>query len=909
MAEAVVCFVAEGLEEFVSRNGEYLSEIRDQVQLALTELQLMRSFAKFVDRRQGDDVEARSWVSRIRDAAYDLEVIVETYSLKVVLRRKGVSQTAMKRYACMFIDRSRVRKIESKICDITNTISELRLSLQTNRIEVLIPNYLPPRDTEHHPHPIVGLEAKVEELVMHLVENEDPVIAIWGMGGTGKTTLAKEVYHHNAVRRHFDCFAWMCISEEFEVRRVLEEILVQFISPTNEHREEIASMDDDEIAGILFRLQGEKRCLVVIDDIWTNQAWSLLRLAFPPYDATGSKILLTTRNEEVAIYAARYGFIWHCNPLNWDESWELFENIAFSGRNDRGPEIFERMKELGVRMIRHCEGLPVAIVTLAGLLARKKTLDEWNRVYENIHRNYIEGYTSVHWMLAMSYDDLPYYLKPCFLYLGQFPEDFEIPAKELTQLWIAEGFISLAQQKQRLLATVEDVAYNCLSELVERRIVQVGKRGSVRKIKTCRMHDIMRELCLSKAREEDFLKIVNFSNIGHEPTGKVRRLALYFDGNDVELVSSRYESHDHVRSLLFFGPKNWIPKSTTYILSTFKDLKFLRVLKVEYMVREVRLPTEIGNMLCLKFLSLRKSNIIWLPPSLGNLICLQTLNLDFCHSNDRTPIIPNVIWKMEQLRHLYLPYYSSSSVLRLSNLCNLQTLSCVSSDFCDMSDLTKLTNLRKLGIRLSRPVQNLEELLRSASSTLNRIQSLFVKNDVGVNIQEEVMQIVLSCCRIYKLKLYGPIKELSTDPQHYPNLTKLSLCECHLEDDQMAILERLPNLRILSLQSLSFQESTKTLVCSSGGFLRLETLSLEDLETLEEWRIEEGAMPSLLQLGIHCCYILKTVPHGLIYITSLRDFTIGRMPRTFYSRLQEGGEDFYIVRRVPCLVLGDVHEE
>ncbi|BBN67406.1 Disease resistance protein CC-NBS-LRR class family [Prunus dulcis] len=390
------------------------------------------------------------------------------------------------------------------------------------------------------------------------------------------------------------------------------------------------------------------------------------------------------------------------------------------------PEIFEKMKELGVRMIRHCK--------------------------------------------------------------GQFPEDLEIPAKELTQLWIAEGFISLAQQKQRLLATVEDVAYNCLSELVERRIVQVGKRGSVRKIKTCRMHDIMRDLCLWKAEKEDFLEIVSFSNIGHKPTGKVRRLALYFDGNDVELVSSRYESHD-----------------------------------------------------------------------------------------------------------------ISSSVLRLSNLCNLQTLSCVSSDFCDMSDLTKLTNLRKLGIRLSRPVQNLEELLRSASSTLNRIQSLFVKNDVGVNIQEEVMQIVLSCCRIYKLKLYGPIKELSTDPQHYPNLTKLSLCECHLEDDQMAILERLPNLRILSLQSLSFQESTKTLVCSSGGFLRLETLSLEDLKTLEEWRIEEGAMPSLLQLGIRCCYRLKTVPHGLIYITSLRDFTIGRMPRTFYSRLQEGGEDFHIVRRVPCL--------
>lgn len=333
MAEAVVCFVAEGLEEFVSRNGEYLSEIRDQVQLALTELQLMRSFAKFVDRRQGHNEEARSWVARIRDAAYDLEVIVETYSLKVVLRRKGVSQSAMKRYACMFIDRIRVRKIESKICEITNTISELRLSLQNNRSEVPIPNYLPPRDTEHYPRPFGGSkEAKVEELVIHLLGNENRVISIWGMGGAGKTTLAKKAYLHKAVRSHFDCFAWVCISQNFEARRVWEEILVQFISPTNEQREELASMWDDEIAKKLLLLQREKRCLVVMDDIWS---WHNLQVAFPTYEATGSKILLTTRNRDVA-YADGNGFIFKCAGLNENESWELFEDIAFSGRNDRG---------------------------------------------------------------------------------------------------------------------------------------------------------------------------------------------------------------------------------------------------------------------------------------------------------------------------------------------------------------------------------------------------------------------------------------------------------------------------------------------------------------------------------------------------------------------------------------------
>lgn len=139
---------------------------------------------------------------------------------------------------------------------------------------------------------------------------------------------------------------------------------------------------------------------------------------------------------------------------------------------------------------------------------------------------------------SMSYDDLPYHLKPCFLYLGNFSKDFDIIVKRLIQLWISEGFISSAQFNKDSVDTMEDVAYAYLNELVERCVVQVGAQRSVRNIKTCRIHDLMRDLCFLKA-EENFLQVVKFSD-KNQVIGKVRRLTIYLDKED-KFVSSKDE--------------------------------------------------------------------------------------------------------------------------------------------------------------------------------------------------------------------------------------------------------------------------------------------------------------------------------------------------------------------------------
>ncbi|ONI29854.1 hypothetical protein PRUPE_1G217800 [Prunus persica] len=935
MTEAIVSFVIERLGEFIIQDAKFLFGVSDKVEFAQTELQLMQGFLKDADLRQRDDETVRVWVAQIRKAAYDLEDVIEIFILRVATKKRGMKHV-LKRFGCVLKEGVDLHKIGSQIENVTTQLSNLRSSLQTYNIKEirnsrgatsLYERQQQVRRTYSHiiERDVVGLENSAEELVKHLVKKEfsHRIVSIWGMGGLGKTTLAKQIYRHNEVRRHFGCFVWICISQQFQVRSVWEEILIKLISATTAQREEFAKLRDDEIAKKIYLLQQKSRCLVVLDDIWSIEAWESLKAAFPLYDAeTESRILLTTRNKDVALHSN--GFIHQPRPLNDDESWELFEKIAVFGREGITFEVSTKMKELGKKMLQHCVGLPLAVIVLAGLLARKDTINEWETVLKNVYayirrgKDHEHEVTGTSWVLSLSYDNLPYYLKPCFLYLGHFPEDFEISVKRLTQLWMAEGLISLVQQRQGSMETMEEIAFSYLNELVERCMVQIGERGSIRKIKSCQLHDLMRDLCLLKAEEENFLQTVNLSHRETmyalpSPTvteatlkGKVRRLAIYVDDNVDKLFPSRYERDNRLRSLLYFGPRYWMPSNNKLVSPLFKDFKLLRVLKVEGIELLVKLPSEIGNMVHLRFLSLRHSFIKWLPSSLGNLICMQTLDLRINGTN----VVPDVFWMMEQLRHLYLPFYYTArgKKLRLSTLHDLQTLHHVSSLCCDLNDLTQLTSLRKLVIRVTSPLKNLEETLKSISSTLDRIQSLYVLNLREIHSGTEVAQIVLSCRHIYKLHLNGRTVELP-DLQHFPNLTKLTLCRCDLKANQMAVLEKQPNLKTLRLMEQTFEDGLDTLVFSKGSFLQLESLFLICIYELRDFTVEEGAMPSLRRLCMKRCSGLTTLPDGLRHITTLWELSFTEMSRTLHSRLQVGGDDFYKIQHVPSIVFANMRED
>ncbi|CAL5378271.1 unnamed protein product [Camellia sinensis] len=671
---------------------------------------------------------------------------------------------------------------------------------------------------------------------------------------------------------------------------------------------------------------------------------------FPNTTQVGSKILLTTRNENVAKHVDPQCVLHKLRPLKEEESWKLFEKKIFLRRNE-GFTLNTEMIELGQAMVKHCGGVPLAIVVLGGLLATKCTLNDWKEVNENISYDLGKGKgragVPVTEILALSYQDLPYHLKACFLYLSHLPEDHDIRAKKLIQMWMAEGIVSpssIPTQVEVKAKTMLDVGMSYLGELVQRCMVQVELTSFRKRIKLCRLHDLMRDLCLLKAKEENFLEIVRIKAFGHQlawadsappssssPLTTIRRLAVYYlndcDANSIEsenvipLSGHEMKNHNHIRSCQFYSFGHELESSGWQKLKLLlKGLTLLTVLDLERIIipgGRMKFPRAIGKLIYLRYFSIRHSKIGSLPSSIGNLGFLQTLDL-----RGRWSLrIPNVLWRLKNLRHLYLPHtLSCIGKLRLDGLSKLETLENFDARKCDVRCLSKLTNLRKFSGQVAPKdlVVMLKSPILNNSNRLLQYSSFGIRGDFRTEEEKSLVRQLLGCHHLRQLSLRESLNKLPD--QFPPNLTQLALGDTKLEEDPMPTLGKLPNLRTLYLYDDAY--IGKEMVCSSGpssisgggggggyggfdggGFPKLINLCLWSLRNLEEWRVEQGAMPCLFHLEIGFCQKLKETPDGLSFITTLRELDIKYASEALQQRVREGGEDFYKVKHVPSILL------
>nr|AHG28979.1 NBS-LRR protein [Cicer arietinum] len=566
MAKSIVDFTVQKISDLLIEEAVFLYGVRDKVKQLRTELRRMESYLQDADRKQDEDESLRNWISEIREAAYDSDDVIEAYALKGASRRMNMTSSLYSIKRCILIIKRliEIHQVGSQVDEISSRITSLTRCLETFGIKSErgeASNSLHGRQKalrRSYSHvieeDIIGVEDDVKILEsclinpvhvcepVHSPPSTEPekrvrltsnsaspntnqgykVVAIWGMGGLGKTTLAKKVYHSTKVRHNFESLAWAYISQHCQARDVWEGILLKLTSPCKELREELVTMRDEEVAKMLYEVQVEKKCLVVLDDIWSVGTWNNLSPAFPTgrsLSVVGSKILLTTRNIDVALYMDPTCYLHELRCLDEDDSWELFQKKAFPKHNDYADSrVSTEMEKLGREMVGRCGGLPLAIIVLGGLLASKPTVYEWDTVRQNIN-SYLrkakgkEQLLGVPEVLSFSYYELPYQLKPCFLHLAHFPENLEIQTKKLIRIWVAEGIISLVQNEGEGEEALEDVAQRYLTELVERCMIQVVEKSSTGRIRTVQMHNLMRDLCVSKAYQENFLEMINSWNV------------------------------------------------------------------------------------------------------------------------------------------------------------------------------------------------------------------------------------------------------------------------------------------------------------------------------------------------------------------------------------------------------------
>ena len=269
------------------------------------------------------------------------------------------------------------------------------------------------------------------------------------------------------------------------------------------------------------------------------------------------------------------------------------------------------LKELGEEMVDKCNGLPLAIIVLGGLLSKNMSHIEWKMVHDNISAYLAkEDQKGVMTVLNVSYIDLPSYLKLCFLHLSLFPEDYVISTRKLLLLWIAEGFVLEKDQQ-----SMKDTTQVYLNESINRNLIQVARMSANARVMACRVHDLVQKLAIEKAKEQNFIG----TNVGDPPSpstssSKSSRRSIY---SDIERYASIEHLTPYLPSLLFFN-LGYGTCRISQLDFIAKCCKVLRVLDLEGLEIEC-LPSIIGELIHLRYLGLRHTGLKMLQPFIGNL--------------------------------------------------------------------------------------------------------------------------------------------------------------------------------------------------------------------------------------------------------------------------------------------------
>ncbi|CAM0878420.1 unnamed protein product [Alopecurus aequalis] len=846
------------------------------------ELVMMQHVLRKVSNVQQDNLDdlVRRWSCDIREMSYGLEDFVDGFLVHNEPNSDGSSSMELTHEMCFLLEKGKHHQAISDLIKhhISKQVQDAAEKCKEYRVDNIVPNASANAAIDNirilsmyeDSEKLIGIEMRRYELIRIFEEGGDiskqdlRIVSIVGLGGLGKTTLAKAVY--DKLKAHHDLKAFVSVGQNPDVKEVLKNIIGKFEAG-------FKAENLGELVEKLQELLEDKRYCIVIDDIWDLTTWNSIKFAFPK-TKSGSIMITTTRSLPVARACCNNAskYIYSMKALTEEESRRLFLGRAFVPENDC--PITPRKEEISKYILKTCGGMPLAINSIASLLAGKPD-STWENVWKSLGA-LTEGNTErdtpidiMKQILDLSYIHLPDHLKTCLLHVCMYPEDRNIDNSELLKQWVAEGFVST---NGRLDA--EDVAENYFVALINMCMIQPGKIDYyTNEVLSCRVHDIILDLMRSKSSQMNFIHVIDGFKDVSGPRGEIRRaLVQYNVEDDSGIIETIEGSLSHVRSLLL---------SRCWFLPDFQKCKYVRVLHLEEISSTEKTVdlTGINSLFLLRYLKFQcwiPSCKLKLPDKIGQLQQLETINLQGCVVKN----YPSDIVTLPRLLHLsysghpgiMLPY----GIERLKSLHTLVVEFLLTSSVESIKGLGELTNLRNLEMCLD----GFDAPMEEANLRLNALQSSSSK--------------ISSSLRILKLHIYiytRPAGNLYlSDWTIFPQVShirKLDLSECPFERfpecihqlhnlysfsikvrvvaDGVSIVARLPLLAYFRLE-INRHEKQKDESVVISGFKALTHLRFYCQNV--SLTFEEGALPKLEKLDIlfPLNIIRRSLPVGIQHL-------------------------------------------
>lgn len=856
------------LADLLKEEYKLHKDLRKEVEFLSLDLESLHGALHKVAQVPRDQLDEQVWIwaREVRKASYAMEDIVDSFLVRVDGGQEAeAKKTGLKRLKEKTRNLFNLKKladrhiIAGKIQEIKNQLQAIALRRCMYRVDDIVAKPAVTTSTMDDPRlldlqrvtKLFGIEEPREKLISMLFEGEDggahkemKIVSIVGYGGLGKTTLAKAVYEKLKVK--FQCVAFVPVGQYPDMKKFFLDILIG-LDKEKYTNANMMILDQYQLISEIKGFLQDKRYFIVIDDIWDTPTCELIKCALVD-NYLGNVVITTTRKSKVDMD----GVVYTPKGLSYSDSKKLFYTKIFG--TEECPEkyksagVYDKITEVSENILKKCNGSPLAIATIASVLAKKPIL-EWSHAYNTIGFGNDEDDSQVKKtmkILSFSYYDMPLHLQACLLYLTIFPEDFLIIKTVLIWMWVAEGFI---HDKEGV--GLFELGERYFNDLVSRNMIMQDDTTHIGFLNGCRVHDIVLHLLRSLSKEENFVTILDK---GQQTSVGSRRVSIQKLGKTSNQVVM---DMPQVRSVTAFG-------GLMDALPPLSSFPVLRVLTAAWnsVLKESHYLEGLGSSLHLRYINLLYTRTHQLPKDIGRLKLLQVLRIHgtgieelpesvallqglMCLHADRKTRMPDWLGNLTSLQELWI-WPTADKYARF------------------VEELRKLRELRVLGTCNAPLDESVQTDLLEALRSLHKIMVI----DLGSKFK--LLRLRKACKEGFVLSLHlrrlilGGIKfprfPVWISPLLLPNLCDLQVYVHHVEQQDMDVIGDFKYLRNLHLLIVSNKTRDKEiLTCGSGAFQNLRQCNINrqvmfvhgSMPRLEDVRLEIRVSPDFdFDLGL-----------------------------------------------------------